>query len=181
MTSASTTQTRPRTNKQTRLLVLALAALAGGIASPPAEATAGNGLCFSNGAFTLCLNPPTSPGGIVPPPAQGSQYSQTIGITTANGSIETLTQSFTPNAAAANVTRICVLNLKNGERMLTHNFTPPINSLRMGAGGTSCANFPANSRVNFQLFAAGRPATPDKTLTYSTTALAGGRLDLVWQ
>ena len=147
-------------------------------------------LGLSAAACTVSVPPPGGGGGgiVITPPGGGgggggggTQYNQTIGITTANGSRESITQSFSPNVAEANVTRICVVNHTKGERILRHNFTPPINPIRLGGGGSDCANFPANSRVGFRLFAAGRSAIPDKAMTYSTTALAGGRLDLVWQ
>lgn len=130
-----------------------------------------------------------SDGSLIPqfvPPAQparqASPYDQTIVITTANKTRETLKQTFTPNVVNSGVTRICVVNKKGGERVMTHNFQPKINPLRPAArGGSSCANFPANSRVTFELFAAGRKVQTDRKMSYSTTPLAGGRIDLVWQ
>lgn len=117
-----------------------------------------------------------------PAPRPGSKYDQTIVITTANNTRETLKQTFTPKVANPSVTRICVVNKKRGERVMIHNFQPRINPLRPAAGGgSSCANFPANSTVNFELYAAGRKVQTNKRMSYNTTLLAGGRLDLVWQ
>lgn len=122
---------------------------------------------------------PPGGGGGTPPPS--GQYNQTIGLTTANGSRETIVQTFTPDVTPEGKTRICLTNRKNGQRELFHNHTPPINPFRLGLNGRDCATFPANSRVVFSPVAANQPVRPDKTLTYSTNALAGGRLDLVWQ
>lgn len=116
------------------------------------------------------------------PSRQPSPYDQTIVITTANNTRETLRQTFTPNNVNPGVTRICVLNKKRGERTMTHNFQPRINPLRPAAdGGSTCANFPANSRVTFELFAAGRKVQTSQRMSYDTALLAGGRIDLVWQ
>jgi hypothetical protein len=71
--------------------------------------------------------------------------------------------------------------MTRGQRDLFHNHSPPINPFKLGPNGRECANFPANSRVDVFPFAADQPARPDKVLTYSTTALAGGLLDLVWR
>jgi len=117
-----------------------------------------------------------------PPLRKRSPYDQTIAITTANNTREALQQTFTPNVVAQNLTRICVRNNTRGERMMTHDFQPRINPLRPASGGgSSCANFPARSRVTFELFAAGRKAQTDKRMSYDTKLLAGGRIDLVWQ
>lgn len=123
---------------------------------------------------------------VVPPATpvarQKSPYDQTIVITTANNTRETLIQTYTPKAVAANFTRICVVNKKRGERVMSHNFQPRINPLRPAAGGgSSCANFPANSRVTFELTAAGRKVQTSTRMSYDTSLLAGGRIDLVWQ
>ena len=120
---------------------------------------------------------PIDGGGVTPPP---SNLNQTINITTANGSTEQLTQSFSAGAASPGVARICLTNRTGGFRELTHNFMPQINPFQLGPGSSTCANFPANSRVNFRALAASKPATPSKSLTYNTAILAGGRLDLVW-
>ena len=138
-----------------------------------------------NWPVALMAPPPANTdqvGVIAPAPAQGSAYDQTIVVTTANDSRESLTQTFSPNSVKSGVTRICVRNNTRGDRVMTHNFQPRINPLRPAAGGgSSCANFPANSRVTFTLYAAGRPAQADRQMSYSTAALAGGRIDLVWQ
>lgn len=131
------------------------------------------------GSFAIALAGCVVPGGGIVLPS--SPYDQTIGLTTATGARETLTQTFSANAAAANVTRICLTNNTGGPRTLTHNFMPQINPLDLAPGGRNCANFPANNRVIFTALAAGRPVTPDRALSYSTTILAGGLLDLVWR
>ena len=64
-------------------------------------------------------------------------------------------------------------------RTLVHNFVPKTNPFHLKPGGRNCANFPANSRVNFQPYAAGNPATPTRKLTYNTGVLAGRRLEMV--
>jgi hypothetical protein len=138
-------------------------------------------LCLAVTGCTVTLAPQGS-GVVAPPPAQGSTYDQTIVITTANKTRESLEQTYTPNNVKPDVTRICVRNNTRGERVMTHNFQPRINPLRPASGGgISCANFPANSRVTFELYAAGRKAQADRTMSYGTGALAGGRIDLVWQ
>ena len=128
------------------------------------------------------LIPIAAPAARQPTSRQPSPYDQTIVITTANNTRETLRQTYTPDNVNPGVTRICVLNKKRGERTMTHNFQPRINPLRPASGGgSSCANFPANSRVTFELFAAGRKVQTDKRMSYDTAVLAGGRIDLVWQ
>ena len=121
---------------------------------------------------------PIDGGGVTQPPQPN--LNQSIVITTANGSTEHLTQSFSTGAASSGLARICLTNRTSGVRALTHNFMPQINPFHTGPGGSTCANFPANSRVNFRPIAAGNPATPAKALSYNTAILAGGRLDLVW-
>ncbi|MEZ5459952.1 MAG: MAC/perforin domain-containing protein [Steroidobacteraceae bacterium] len=120
----------------------------------------------------------------VSPPAEAprSPFDQVITITTANNTRETLRQTFRANAVDRGIVRICVTNRTGGERLLAHNFQPRINPFRLAArGGSNCANFPANSRVTFELFAAGRRVQTDRRMSYDTRLLAGGRMELVWQ
>lgn len=134
---------------------------------------------LSIAACNVELGPPGDGGGLCNTEGCGaSPYDRTIGVTTANGSREKIVQTFTAGAVAPDKTRVCLANRTLGHRAMTHNFTPPINPLATDSGQSSCANFPANARINFSLVAAGNPASPP--LTYSTTLLAGGRLDLVW-
>ena len=158
------------------------AAVAGALALSSGGAAASNGLCIKNGAFSLCIDTPDSSGGGtgVTPQKPETTLVQSIVVTTANGSPETLSQAFYPNEGSPNVARICLTNKRGGMRTLTHNFMPKINPFHLDPGGRNCANFPANSRVNFKPYAAGKPASPAKNLTYNTAVLAGGRLELVW-
>ena len=158
------------------------AAASGALALSSGGAAASNGLCIKNGAFSLCIDTPDSSGGGtgVTPQKPETTLVQSIVVTTANGSPETLSQAFYPNEGSPSVARICLTNKRGGMRTLTHNFMPKINPFHLDPGGRNCANFPANSRVNFKPYAAGKPASPAKNLTYNTAVLAGGRLELVW-
>jgi hypothetical protein len=156
----------------------------GGTFASTGDAEARTCVRLGNG-IEICIDDSLPPGGgggvIVPPPGGGGQYDQTTGITTANGTRESITQTFTPGAAPAGKTRICLTNMTRGQRDLFHDHQPQINPFRLAANGRDCANFPANSRVTFIPVAADQMAKPDNMLTYSTTALAGGLLDLVWR
>lgn len=119
---------------------------------------------------------------VPPAAAPRSPFDQVIAVTTANNTRESIRQTFRANAVDRGIVRICVTNRTGGERLLTHDFQPRINPFRLAArGGSNCANFPANSRVTFELFAAGRKVRTDRRMSYDTGRLAGGRMELVWQ
>lgn len=108
-----------------------------------------------------------------------TQFSQTIGITTKNGSGELIQQSFTSGGVAAGISRVCLTNRTGGNRALGHQVSG-INPLATPPGGRSCANFSSAQRVTFLPYTNSDPATPAKTLVYGMSAFDGGTLDLVW-
>jgi hypothetical protein len=115
-----------------------------------------------------------------PPPQSAQPGNDEYMITTRNNTREKMVQRFFTDQVAPQHFRICLINKTGGERMLTHKFGPTINPLRAASGSRTCANFPAISQVEFEVYTGDTRVHVDKVLRWPANSGSGGRMDLVW-
>lgn len=120
-----------------------------------------------------------------PPPVEETgpgpeQFIQNISLKPFLAPALNIRQTFQPRAGRPGTSRICVRNQTNYAVAFKHGFAG-VNTLSMGAGGQSCANFPSDARVTFTPLLNSLAAAPAKTLAYSLGRWDGGILRLTVQ
>ncbi|SEV96332.1 hypothetical protein SAMN04488515_0425 [Cognatiyoonia koreensis] len=125
-----------------------------------------------------------------PPPGGGGnsgntdRFAQTVNFTRAGQNVGRFAQSFQPGVGRAGLSRLCFRNNGTTPVTLAHD-SPGINPMATQPGGQSCANFPANARVNFTLIELlgvfPQPAQADRPFVYAMAPFDGGLLQLDWR